>query len=85
MQESAQPHQLLLFVRSSVSVAFWAPHTLVHTLEVIVSWQQGVLADFESIMKRAHTKEAASLPRQPAHVTIDIQATGGHRGRRRTA
>lgn len=45
-----------------------------------VVWQQGVLADFESIMKRAHTKEAASLPRQPAHVAIDIQATGGHHG-----
>lgn len=37
---------------------------------------QAVLANFESIMKKAHAKEAASLPRQRAHVAIDMQATG---------
>lgn len=43
----------------------------------ILSNFQAVLANFEAVMKTAHAKEAASLPRKPAHVAIDIDAGSG--------
>jgi len=52
----------------------------------IVSNFQAVLANFESIMKTAHAKEAASLPRKPAHVAVDIDTgAAGEDGEQRQA